>query len=260
MSSRASTIAAAGMVLSQPTRITSPSKRLPRATSSIESAMTSRLTSDARMPADPIVMPSEIETVLNSIGVPPAARTPSLSDAASSRRCRLHGPISVQVLAMPMIGRASASRSNPAARSIDRAPARLGPSVIAPLCHFPVRFDSMTPTSYDARRSPLLRGPMRGCRRHHDHQRVGRARRDDVRGTWSRPDVLLRRVGSVEHQVTREVNDLLSVGIEHVVVGGEHVDQAGLRGRLEAAVAISRLDRLLDLLLPDARGPLFLDK
>ena len=52
---------------------------LPRATSSIESAITSRLTSEARMPAEPIVMPSEIETVLNSIGVPPAARMPSLS-------------------------------------------------------------------------------------------------------------------------------------------------------------------------------------
>ena len=38
------------------------------------------------MPAEPIVMPSEIETVLNSIGVPPAARMPSFSDAASSRR------------------------------------------------------------------------------------------------------------------------------------------------------------------------------
>ena len=106
--------------------------------------MTSRLTSEARIPEDPIVIPSEIDTVLNSIGVPPAARTPSLSDAASSRRCRLQGPISVQVLAMPTIGRASASRSNPAARSIDRAPARLGPSVIAPLCHLPVRLMSVT--------------------------------------------------------------------------------------------------------------------
>ena len=86
MSRRASAIAAAGMVLSHPTRTTSASKRLPRATSSIESAMTSRLTSDARMPAEPIVMPSEMETVLNSIGVPPAARMPSFSDAASSRR------------------------------------------------------------------------------------------------------------------------------------------------------------------------------
>src|SRR6267142_1811483 len=100
--------------------------------------MISRLTRDARIPADPIVMPSEIETVLNSIGVPPALRTPSFTDAAISRRWKLQGPISVQVLAIPTIGLASASRPNPDARSIARAPARLGPSVIAPLCHLPV--------------------------------------------------------------------------------------------------------------------------
>jgi hypothetical protein len=38
------------------------------------------------MPEDPIVMPSEMETVLNSIGVPPAARIPSFREPASSRR------------------------------------------------------------------------------------------------------------------------------------------------------------------------------
>ena len=43
-------MAAPGIVLSQPTSTTSASNRLPRATSSIESAITSRLTSDARMP------------------------------------------------------------------------------------------------------------------------------------------------------------------------------------------------------------------
>ena len=86
MFSRASAIAAAGIVLSQPTSTTRPSKPLPRATSSIESAMTSRLTSEARIPSVPIVIPSEIETVLNSIGVPPALRTPSFTSTARSRR------------------------------------------------------------------------------------------------------------------------------------------------------------------------------
>ena len=57
------------------------------------------------MPSVPIVMPSEIATVLNSIGVPPAARTPSFTFSASARRWKLHGIVSVQVLAMPMIGR-----------------------------------------------------------------------------------------------------------------------------------------------------------
>ena len=41
--------------------------------------MTSRLISEARMPSAPIVMPSETATVLNSIGVPPASRTPSFT-------------------------------------------------------------------------------------------------------------------------------------------------------------------------------------
>ena len=48
--------------------------------------MTSRLTSDIRMPAVPIVMPSEIETVLNSIAVPPASWMPARTCVARSRR------------------------------------------------------------------------------------------------------------------------------------------------------------------------------
>ena len=73
--------------------------------------MTSRLTRDVFMPSVPIVMPSETATVLNSIGVPPAARTPSLTFSASPRRWKLHGITSVQVLAMPTIGRLRASSS-----------------------------------------------------------------------------------------------------------------------------------------------------
>jgi hypothetical protein len=96
---------AAGMVLSQPTRQTSPSKRWPRATSSIESAITSRETSEARMPSVPIETPSETATVLNSIGVPPAARIPRFTCCASSRWFQLHGIVSIQVVATPMMGR-----------------------------------------------------------------------------------------------------------------------------------------------------------
>ena len=47
--------------------------------------MTSRLMSDAFMPSVPIDTPSLTETVLNSIGVPPAARMPSLTYSASRR-------------------------------------------------------------------------------------------------------------------------------------------------------------------------------
>ncbi len=52
----------------------------------MESATTSRLTSEAFMPSVPMVTPSEIAMVLNSMGVPPAARTPAFTFAASSRK------------------------------------------------------------------------------------------------------------------------------------------------------------------------------
>jgi hypothetical protein len=65
------------------------------------------------MPSVPIVIPSEMATVLNSIGVPPAARTPSFTFSARRRRWKLHGMVSVQVFAMPTIGRRSASSSKP---------------------------------------------------------------------------------------------------------------------------------------------------
>jgi hypothetical protein len=102
-----------GIVLSQPLSATIASNMWPRPTSSIESAITSRETSEVFIPGVPIVIPSEIATVLNSIGVPPAARTPSLTLAASARRWKLHGMVSIQVDATPTIGRASASASKP---------------------------------------------------------------------------------------------------------------------------------------------------
>ena len=68
-----------GMVLSQAESATTPSSILDLATSSMLSAMTSRLISEPFMPSVPMVMPSEMLTVLNSKGVPPAARMPRLT-------------------------------------------------------------------------------------------------------------------------------------------------------------------------------------
>ena len=65
-----------GIVLSQPLRATTASKRWPRATSSIESAMTSRLTRHVFMPVVPMVMPSEI-----AIGVELHRRAAGVADA-----------------------------------------------------------------------------------------------------------------------------------------------------------------------------------
>src|SRR5215210_1980600 len=106
-----------------------PSNRCPRATSSIESATTSRETSDVFIPDVPIVIPSEIAIVLNSIGVPPAARIPSFTLAARARSPKLHGIVSVQVDATPLIGFAIASASKPIPWRYERAAARAGPSV-----------------------------------------------------------------------------------------------------------------------------------
>ena len=92
-SRRASAMTVPGIVLSQPLSATTPSKRCPRATSSMESAMTSRDTRLVRMPLVPIVIPSEIATVLSSIGVPPASRMPVLDpgDERSQVEVARHG-------------------------------------------------------------------------------------------------------------------------------------------------------------------------
>ena len=105
---------------------TRPSNRWPRTTSSIESAITSRLTSDAFMPSVPIDTPSEIEIVLNSIGVPPAARMPAFTRCASSRWLKLHGIVSIHVVATPTSGLARSSSVNPIAFSIARAGGPVG--------------------------------------------------------------------------------------------------------------------------------------
>ena len=112
---------------------TRPSIRCPRTTSSIESVISSRLISDAFMPCVPIETPSETETVLNSIGVPPASRMPAFTRWASSRWLKLHGIVSIHVVATPMIGLARSSSVKPIAFSIARAAARSGPSVRAAL-------------------------------------------------------------------------------------------------------------------------------
>ena len=82
---------------------TTPSIIWPRMTSSIESATTSRLMSEVFIPSVPIVTPSLMAIVLNSIGVPPAARMPALTATASSRWLMLQGIVSIQVVPTPMM-------------------------------------------------------------------------------------------------------------------------------------------------------------
>ena len=82
------------------------------------------------MPSTPIVTPSDTEMVLNSIGVPPASRMPCLTFCASARWLKLHGIVSIHVVATPTKGRAMSSSVKPIALSIARAAARSGPSVM----------------------------------------------------------------------------------------------------------------------------------
>ena len=120
--------------MSHAIRQTSPSNRWPRATSSIESAIVSRETSEAFIPLVPIETPSETAIVLNSIGVPPASRIPRFTWGARARWLRLHGMVSIHVVQTPIRGRARSASSKPTAFSIARAAARSGPSVRAALC------------------------------------------------------------------------------------------------------------------------------
>ena len=113
---RAMAMTQPGMFLSQPPTVTSPSIRCPKATVSMESAMTSRLTSDAFMPSVPMLMPSLTVMVPNWKGVPPPWRMPSLIAAAHLSRWTLHGVTSLARLATATKGFARSSSVRPIAR------------------------------------------------------------------------------------------------------------------------------------------------
>jgi hypothetical protein len=91
--------------------------------------MTSRDTSEARIPSWPIEMPSDTVIVPNSSATPPAARTPSFAAAASRLIDTLHGVISFHDDAIPICGLSQSSSVRPTARSIERAAAFWIPSV-----------------------------------------------------------------------------------------------------------------------------------
>ncbi len=88
------------------------------------------------MPSCPIEMPSDTEMVPNSIGYPPASKTPSLAAFASRSSERLHGVISFHDEATPICGFAKSSSPIPTARNMPRAAARSRPSVTSRLRGF----------------------------------------------------------------------------------------------------------------------------
>src|SRR5712691_7038893 len=128
MFSRPRTMVMAGMVLSQPEMVTMPSNMWLRATSSTESAITSRLMREPFIPSVPMVMPSVMEMVLTSMGVPPAARIPCITFSASFRWFQLQGIVPIQECATPICGCARSLSVNPTAFIMARAGARSVPS------------------------------------------------------------------------------------------------------------------------------------
>src|SRR3954453_12000609 len=124
-------MSAAGTVLSHPTRQTRASKSCACAISSIESAITSREMSEARIPGVACDWLSETAMVLKTSPTPPAASPPSTTRSASSRWFRLHGIVPVHVEAMPTIGPPRRAGSMPIARKCARAGARSAPETSA---------------------------------------------------------------------------------------------------------------------------------
>ena len=119
------------MFLSHPPMATRPSKPSAPATVSIESAITSRDTSEYFMPSVPIEMPSDTVMVLKMTLFAPAASTPAAAARARSSMCTLHGVTWLHVEQTPTTGREKSSRENPTACSIARPAARAGPSTTA---------------------------------------------------------------------------------------------------------------------------------
>ena len=127
--SRAAAISMPGKLLSHPASVTMASSRSACMTISTESAITSRDTSDARIPSWPMEMPSETAIVVNSIGNAFAARTPSLARLARRSSGMLHGVTSFHDEHTPTCDFVQSSSVMPMARSMARAGARSSPSV-----------------------------------------------------------------------------------------------------------------------------------
>src|SRR5258707_13127733 len=141
--SRAIAMRQPGMFLSQPPIATSPSKPSHPATVSIESAITSRETSEYFIPSVPIEIPSETVIVLKMIDFPPASSMPLAASLANWSICTLHGVTMLHVVATPTIDFWKASFLNQKADKILRLGALSVPSNID-LEYFRVMYEDFT--------------------------------------------------------------------------------------------------------------------
>ena len=127
---RAKAIMAPGIFLSHPPTASTPSILWPRQTVSIESAITSRLTSEHFIPSVPIDMPSEIVMVPNVCGIAPATRVACSARAVSIPSPALQGVMVLYALAIPTIGLLKSSSPKPTARNMARLGERCTPCVM----------------------------------------------------------------------------------------------------------------------------------
>ena len=119
-----------GTILSQLGMKTRPSKGTAVAEISMESAMSSRLGRLIFIPSWFMASPSHTPMVGNSMGVPPAIRTPSFTARAMMSRCMCPGTISLAELTTPISGRLISSRVIPRAKRRERCGAFSKPLVI----------------------------------------------------------------------------------------------------------------------------------
>ena len=130
---RAMAIIAPGMFLSHPPTTSKPSMHWALQAVSIESAITSRETSEYFIPSVPIEMPSLTVIVPNICGITPAARRAASARRARPSRPMLQGVMVLKALATPTIGFSKSASPKPTARSIARLGERCTPSVIVRL-------------------------------------------------------------------------------------------------------------------------------
>src|SRR5436309_13679210 len=127
---RAIAIIAPGMFLSQPPTQRTPSISCPFTAVSIESAITSRETSEYFMPSVPMPMPSVTVGKPNTCGMAPAAFTAALALSTSGWMPALQGFMVEWPLATPTIAFSKSPSPKPTARNIARFGERAAPWVM----------------------------------------------------------------------------------------------------------------------------------
>ena len=148
---RAAAISIPGTILSQFGTKTNASKGWALAITSIESAISSRLTREYFIPVCPMAIPSQTPITGKATGFPPPWRTPLFTASTIRSRWMCPGMISLAPLTTPMIGIWISESVQPSAFINDLWGARCGPSVICA----ERRFISHPPQSASVMRRPI---------------------------------------------------------------------------------------------------------